>query len=1057
MKRILFFAALTIFAFVRPLWANDLRSLMVKIHRTWSEADGLPQNSINAIAADPNGRLWVGTQDGAAYYNGQTWQALRMPNHTRSNIISPKCLLAAPDSSIWFGTEGGGLHSLRPVVGLSPENWQWQSYGTAAGLRSDFLNCLHFGKNRTLYIGTDKGVSILQNGKISDFPNKQNVFQKPVFSIHKAKSGEIYFGTANGVFVFQDKLLRKIELPNQLSVRILSIVEDASGRMFFCSEGEGIFVYDKKSISCLTKSDGLASNVVWSSFCGENGTLFFGTNSGVSVLQSLQKKSFESLTEKDGLTNKVVLSIYVAQNKKTYFGTEVGLSIYESGSFLSLTQREGLEDNVVWAIFQDSKENFYFGTSAGISFFDGQKLGSIEKSSSLEKPTVRCIFESQDGNLFFGTNQGVYTFSHRSLQAFLPKSPLRDNTIFAILEHENSLFFGTRDNGVFIYDGKQLRQLSTKNGLPSNYIYALYKSPNGKIYIGTRGGGLAIFDGKTLSSIKKKDGLPNNDVRAIIQDSKGRFCFGTNSGLSIYDEKTFINLSDTSRPALPNNVIYQIQEDNFGSLYALTNQGVCRITALNTQKNDDELPFKIEQFGKADGLPSLEGNAGASFKDRHGRLWFGTIAGLAMFDPTHETPDTLQKNVLINQINVRGFSPSKLFKFLTNERKEKALQLSHEENDIHFEYACLSYKRETETQFQTQLMGYDEASSEWTKNVRKEYTNLPNGEYIFSVKGMDYAGNISQPARFSFAISPAPWQTWWAYLLYALASTGFIFAIVRWRLGALEQQKRALEKIVAERTAEVVRQKTALEQSNEELKKLNDLKTEFLSIAAHDLKNPLQSILGFARLVKDDAQNSEMVTQMGEAIYRSSNRMFLLIKDLLETSKIESGKLALNKTSIDFASLTSIIADSLQLQAYQKEQTIQVQTEKNCNVFADADRLSEVLENLISNAIKYSPNKTSIAITVRKICSEKDEKREMVQLAIKDEGLGLTVEDKQKLFGRFQKLSARPTGGEPSTGLGLSIVKMLVEAHGGRVWAESEGKNKGTTFFVSLPTHAPED
>ncbi|ACF14342.1 histidine kinase [Chloroherpeton thalassium ATCC 35110] len=1052
MKQVFLFLILAFFAFAKPLLANDIRSLMVKIHRTWSEADGLPQNSINAIAADPNGWLWIGTQDGAAYYNGLAWQSIRMPNHTTSNIIGPKCLLATPDSVIWFGTEGGGLHALRPVVGLTPEDWQWQSYNTATGLCSDFLNCLYYGKNGEIYIGTDKGVSVLHNGMISDFPNKKNAIREPVFSIYQTKSGEIYFGTAKGIFVFQHEKLQRLDFPNDLSVRILSITEGADGQIFFCSEGEGIFVYAQKSVSHLAESDGLASNVVCSSFRSENGTLFFGTNNGISLFHN---NRFETLTEQDGLTNKVVLSIYAAPNGKTYFGTEVGLSIYEQGSFLSLTQSEGLQDKVVWSIFQDSAEHLYFGTSAGISFFDGNRLRAIGENTPLGKLTVRTIFESQDGTIFFGTNEGVYALSHGNLHTFLPKSALSENTIFAILEHKNELFFGTRDNGVFIYDGKQLQRLCTENGLSSNYIYTLYKSPNGKIYIGTRGGGLAIYDGKTLFSLKKEDGLPNNDVRAIIQDSKGRFCFGTNSGLSIYDGKTFTNLSDTSRPALPNNVIYQVQEDQFGRLYALTNKGICRITEMRTPNTFGELPFKIAQFGKSDGLPSLEGNAGASFKDSRGRLWFGTIAGLAMFDPSQETPDTLQKPVLINKISIRKLPASELSKFLTNKNLQGELQLSYDQNDIHFDYACLSYKRESETRFQTQLIGYDDAPSDWKKSVRKEYTNLPAGSYIFTVRGMDYAGNISKPASVSFAILPAPWQTWWAYLLYVLASGGLIFGLIRWRIATLEEQKRALEKIVAERTAEVVRQKTALETSNEELRKLSNLKTEFLSIAAHDLKNPLQSILGFAQLVKENAKNAEMVAQMGDAIYQSSKRMFLLIKDLLETSKIESGKLELNQSPVDLASLASIVADSLQFQAYQKEQTIQVQMEKSCDVLADGDRISEVLENLISNAVKYSPNKTTITIVVRKTRSENGDGQELVQLAVKDEGLGLSAEDKQKIFGRFQKLSARPTGGESSTGLGLSIVKTLVEAHGGRVWAESDGKNKGTTFFVELPAYKP--
>ncbi|KER09264.1 MAG: hypothetical protein HY22_12970 [[Candidatus Thermochlorobacteriaceae] bacterium GBChlB] len=130
--------------------------------------------------------------------------------------------------------------------------------------------------------------------------------------------------------------------------------------------------------------------------------------------------------------------------------------------------------------------------------------------------------------------------------------------------------------------------------------------------------------------------------------------------------------------------------------------------------------------------------------------------------------------------------------------------------------------------------------------------------------------------------------------------------------------------------------------------------------------------------------------------------------------------------------------------AQNKRQCLQLHLEENCIVNVDAERMKEVVENLIGNAIKYSPHEKTIWITVARIGRDK------VRFSVRDEGQGLTEEDMKKLFGKFQRLSARPTGGESSTGLGLSIVKKLVELHGGKIWAESEGKDKGATFTVEL-------
>jgi signal transduction histidine kinase len=266
---------------------------------------------------------------------------------------------------------------------------------------------------------------------------------------------------------------------------------------------------------------------------------------------------------------------------------------------------------------------------------------------------------------------------------------------------------------------------------------------------------------------------------------------------------------------------------------------------------------------------------------------------------------------------------------------------------------------------------------------------------------------------------------------------------------------------------------------NKNLKKLNEMldaarkkaedasnfKTRLLGIAAHDLKNPLQSIFGFALLIEerakemlsgnDDDDRTEIMDMSG-SISRVSERMRKLIDDLLESSAIDSG-IVLHKHRVDVSDVVRSSMVANQAQAVAKEQTIHfiIEPHVNLTVEIDVERMQQVFDNLISNAVKYSPAKKHISIKVELADGRSPNNTPLshkaVFVSIKDDGLGLSDEDKKKLFGKFQKLSARPTGGESSTGLGLSIVKQLVELHGGAVWAESEGKNKGTTFFVMLP------
>lgn len=239
-----------------------------------------------------------------------------------------------------------------------------------------------------------------------------------------------------------------------------------------------------------------------------------------------------------------------------------------------------------------------------------------------------------------------------------------------------------------------------------------------------------------------------------------------------------------------------------------------------------------------------------------------------------------------------------------------------------------------------------------------------------------------------------------------------------------------------------------LSKSNQELQEANRLKNEFLSIAAHDLKNPLQSILGFSEIIQE-SETLDDAKAHAAIITRSASHMVNLVKSLLETAAIDAASFHLNPTTCSLSDLLKGIIENFRPALASKNQTLIFEPSGAIVLNLDVERMREVFSNLISNAIKYSPHGKTI--TVRYGYSESDSESKRVLIAVKDEGQGLSDLDKQKLFGQFQRLSARPTGGESSTGLGLWIAKQFVEKHGGRIWAESEGKGKGTTFFVELP------
>lgn len=271
------------------------------------------------------------------------------------------------------------------------------------------------------------------------------------------------------------------------------------------------------------------------------------------------------------------------------------------------------------------------------------------------------------------------------------------------------------------------------------------------------------------------------------------------------------------------------------------------------------------------------------------------------------------------------------------------------------------------------------------------------------------------------------------------------FAKIEKQNRELEEYNRTLEDKVKQRTEELRKSNEELQEANESLIELNNEKNEFLGIAAHDLKNPLVSIQGFAEIIltNENIQRAE-VEEFTKIIYETSGRMFAIIKTLLDVNAIEQGKINLHIDEIDLKNnLNEIIAVNVE-KAKSKNLNLHLNIHgEYTRGMADSNSITQILDNLLSNAIKFSPQGKNIFVTLER-------RGDFLRCAVKDEGPGLSEEDKKKLFGKFAKLSARPTGGEHSTGLGLSIVKKLIEMMKGKVWCESES-GKGAEFIVEIP------
>ncbi|WFU40669.1 DUF3369 domain-containing protein [Bradyrhizobium sp. CB82] len=263
----------------------------------------------------------------------------------------------------------------------------------------------------------------------------------------------------------------------------------------------------------------------------------------------------------------------------------------------------------------------------------------------------------------------------------------------------------------------------------------------------------------------------------------------------------------------------------------------------------------------------------------------------------------------------------------------------------------------------------------------------------------------------------------------------------------LQDANTQLEDRVAQRTRALMQANRRLSAQWLRLQRANGFKNEILGTVAHDLKNPLGVILGRTEMLKElitTGASSGSVTGQVDHIRDATKRLTTMVDHLISDAMADAFDITIRREPVDVASLVQEVAEANQPLAVNKQQTIGVTAPANIVTMCDTDRIREAIDNLISNAIKYSPIGGKISVTVT------HEGNDTV-IRVNDDGAGLSPEDLGRLFGRFQRLSAKPTAGESSTGLGLSIVKRIIDMHGGEVTAESDGPGKGSTFTITLP------
>lgn len=369
--------------------------------------------------------------------------------------------------------------------------------------------------------------------------------------------------------------------------------------------------------------------------------------------------------------------------------------------------------------------------------------------------------------------------------------------------------------------------------------------------------------------------------------------------------------------------------------------------------------------------------------------------------------------------------------------------LNHANTGLRFEFAAPSFVAAESNRYQYLLDGFDKKWSDWSAETRKDYTNLPEGDYQFLARSQNIYGDVSDVGTFNFEILPPWYRSWWAYLLYLLLFITFLSAILKWRSRQLKAKNEALERLVDVRTSEVRHQASQLEIQAEKLKELDKAKSRFFANISHEFRTPLTLIKGPIEQLEQNF-DEKMSLETVKMIRRNANRVLNMVNQLLDLSKFDEGSLKLAPTEGDVFKCIRAATSSFNSHAAQRDIDYKVQIPQEA-LWASFDRgkLENIIYNLLGNAFKFSGDGSEISFIA-------SFGTRGLEILVSDSGKGIPAEKLPYIFDRFYQVDDSNTREKSGSGIGLSLSKDLVELMDGTITVTSE-VNKGTFFTVQLP------
>ncbi|HTY51247.1 MAG TPA: two-component regulator propeller domain-containing protein, partial [Steroidobacteraceae bacterium] len=1007
-----------------------------------SARGGLPGNFIYQIVEDPHHDLWLAVKDiGVARWNRatDTFTVYRHdPKDPRSlGSDAVRTLLVDARGRIWVGTSDAGIDILDPASGHIDH--LRHDPADPASLLDDHVHSLSLDRSGTLWVGTQTGLDRWQPG--GGFVHVRHVDGDPrslsgsqIKRVIEDRRGALWVATYDGGL---DRM-------------------DRSGRV------EAVYRHDPR------RSDSLSSDYVHTVLEDQAGNLWVGTSAGLDLLDRASGGFHHYRhddTDPDSLRDSDILSLYQDPTGLLWIGTRAGgVSRWNPHSWeLGASRPAWLHGNYVQAFADGADDTVWIGTMGSglwqLNPVTGQ-ASSIDtllgRRDALGDERVMSLHRDRRGTLWIGTmSSGLHALTRDGRLLSFPVKAGDPHAVSAagimtIFEaRDGRIWLGTFGGGADVLDPatgliRQLPYGAAPGAVSGANVSAIAEDGHGNLWMATDGEGLNLArpDGTVIRvfhhDANDPGSLPADAVYALAVDAQDRLWLGTDTtglaeALGTSTAPSLIRFRAASAAEeLSSHTIFGVLADEHGFIWASGNAGLVRF---------DPQTLAVKTYHREDGLQGEEFNFGSYARLRDGRLCFGGPGGFNIFDPARLEQDRPPPHLALTRVEILGV-PARLGAPYWQLHR---LGLDYRDSIVSLDFSVLDFTSPRRNRIAYRMAGLTDRWIDLGTQNRITLTNLDAGDHVLEVRAANSDSVWSgTPLRLVIHKEPAPWRSGWAYALYALAALALIAARVqmqRARFRRMAREQERLESEVRLRTHELL-------ESNRQLAEAAQAKTRFMDRMSHELRTPMNGVVGMTELLVRTGLSARQ-GRLADTIRSSAQVLLQIVNDLLDLSKIRSGKVQLEELPVDLAQILDDCAGLFTAAAGAKSVDLIVcpPAAQPQGLLGDPLRLRQILMNLIGNAIKFT-SQGEVVVTADLIPGAPG--TATLQLAVADTGIGMDAATIGRIFEPFTQADESTTRRFGGSGLGLAICRELAEVMGGTISVESLPQ-VGSTFRVSLP------